>query len=498
MKHFYILFLLTASILIVNCADNKDPRSAEAHLESAILSLDVNDNDRAISELSMALKKTSSYDLRRRAYGLRLLAYARKGDYNKAAADLYETIKIITFNMPQLSPRSVISNIFEEKVDAREESLITNLSLLILQSPNNAAAYVLRGIMYLKRNNRGDNEKATEDFGKAIQFNPKNIHAHILRSWSLTYEGDHAKAISHLNEAIRLQPKDAGLYALRANLHLNKEYEDDEHWEKERDKVIDNVIADFSEAIRLAPQNYKFYEMRGEIYFEKDDYSKAIADYSEAIQRADTGNISRLYRPRGILYAGESDYDKAIADFALEYPNSDTATIAKLISNGQAFLNANANISVVYFGLALQRDSANAVAQRELRKVIGEALRDKHKNADAMKAFGEKLLGSEIAVAPARRVASTASQSPHITIVNNTGYLVKGAVAFYDDEVYLLSSDFIYSGQSVRVTLPHPIRFVNRCDIALVDSDGDAYLKRNVLVTSGSRIVFTFNDIVDK
>jgi len=93
----------------------------------------------------------------------------------------------------------------------------------------------------------------------------------------------------------------------------------------------------------------------------------------------------------------------------------------------------------------------------------------------------------------------TAQTNPSITIVNDTGYTVyyvyisqTASDSWGQDR--LDSSQILEDGESVTLSLPYPINVVNRYDIRLVDSDDDSYTKMDVLVSAGSRIVFTFDD----
>jgi len=73
----------------------------------------------------------------------------------------------------------------------------------------------------------------------------------------------------------------------------------------------DKAIADYSQAIQLDP-NATRYANRGAAYNNKGDYDKAIADFNQAIS-FDSRNET-AYSNRAFAYNGKGDYDKAIAD----------------------------------------------------------------------------------------------------------------------------------------------------------------------------------------
>jgi clan AA aspartic protease (TIGR02281 family) len=82
---------------------------------------------------------------------------------------------------------------------------------------------------------------------------------------------------------------------------------------------FDRAIADFSEAVKIdanivAPYFALAYSRRGLAAAEKKDYDQAIADYSEAIKLNPTS--IEVYKDRGNAHSNKNDYDRAIADFS--------------------------------------------------------------------------------------------------------------------------------------------------------------------------------------
>jgi len=75
-------------------------------------------------------------------------------------------------------------------------------------------------------------------------------------------------------------------------------------------KDYDKAIADYTEAIRLNPINDAAYHRRGWAYNGKGDYDRAIAD-TEAIR---LNKSASFYNNRADSYNSKSDYDRAIAD----------------------------------------------------------------------------------------------------------------------------------------------------------------------------------------
>lgn len=99
--------------------------------------------------------------------------------------------------------------------------------------------------------------------------------------------------------------------------------------------------------------------------------------------------------------------------------------------------------------------------------------------------------------------SSTSTQNlPVVTVVNSTGYtgvslyLSPVSTDDWEEDVLANRSSAFRNGDTVRVTLAYPLSRYNRYDFKLVDTDGDSYLKWNVLLTENSTVVFVFDDIL--
>jgi len=75
----------------------------------------------------------------------------------------------------------------------------------------------------------------------------------------------------------------------------------------------DKAIADFTEAIRLDPKYESAYLNRGIVWGVKGQNDKAIADYNEAIRL--NPNLTEAHYNRGKVWYEKGAYDKAITDF---------------------------------------------------------------------------------------------------------------------------------------------------------------------------------------
>jgi tetratricopeptide (TPR) repeat protein len=83
-------------------------------------------------------------------------------------------------------------------------------------------------------------------------------------------------------------------------------------WQEKNE--YDKAISDFSEAIRLDPQHAAAYNGRGIAWAGKKEYDKAINDYSEAIHLNPQDAVP--YNNRGLAWVNKKEYDKAINDYS--------------------------------------------------------------------------------------------------------------------------------------------------------------------------------------
>ncbi|BCU13437.1 tetratricopeptide repeat protein [Microcystis aeruginosa] len=75
----------------------------------------------------------------------------------------------------------------------------------------------------------------------------------------------------------------------------------------------DKAIAAYTKAIEINPQYAEAYFNRGNVYHDLKEYDKAIKDYNKAIEI--NPQYDYAYYNRGIVYSDLKEYDKAIKDY---------------------------------------------------------------------------------------------------------------------------------------------------------------------------------------
>ena len=78
-------------------------------------------------------------------------------------------------------------------------------------------------------------------------------------------------------------------------------------------KMYDKAIADYTQAIEKNPECAEAYNNRGIAYRKTGEYDKAIADYTQTLEK--NPEYIEAYINRGIVYRKTGEYDKAIADY---------------------------------------------------------------------------------------------------------------------------------------------------------------------------------------
>ncbi|MEM2909185.1 MAG: AAA family ATPase [Candidatus Bilamarchaeaceae archaeon] len=112
--------------------------------------------------------------------------------------------------------------------------------------------------------------------------------------------GDYDRAIENYNMAILLNPVFSEAYFNRALSYYQL-------------KNFDKSISDYTKAAELDPHNPFIYNNRGDAYYRKQDYQSAIKDYDKAIQL--NSSYLKAYYNRGLSYASLEEYEKAVEDF---------------------------------------------------------------------------------------------------------------------------------------------------------------------------------------
>ena len=166
---------------------------------------------------------------------------------------------------------------------------------------------------------RGDLEKATADYNRAIELDSFFAEAYFDRALVYVAQNNWDKALADYKQVIRFDPRTAEAYkewgraADKAGPQDGRPFRGDapEGEARRRDAFpagaarhkggeFDKAIAEYDKALELYPRYTEVYYNRGLAYRKKDQLAKAIADYTQAIH-LDPKYIN-AYANRGFAY----------------------------------------------------------------------------------------------------------------------------------------------------------------------------------------------------
>ena len=187
--------------------------------------------------------------------------------------------------------------------DIHEESLFPDFVGFAYTQRHNALYYIPDAEEYFRRgveaHQRGDFDRAIQDYSKAIALKPDLAEAYNNRGNAYREKGDYDRAIQDYTKAIALKPDLAEAYYNRGVAYGAK-------------GDYDRAIQDYTKAIALKPDDAKAYNNRGVAYGAKGDHDHAIQDYDKAIDLAPDDALA--YTNRGVTWLFLREWDRARSD----------------------------------------------------------------------------------------------------------------------------------------------------------------------------------------
>jgi tetratricopeptide (TPR) repeat protein len=171
-------------------------------------------------------------------------------------------------------------------------------SVLAKKRRKRAALHLADGIAHHKA---GDLDRAIESYTTALDIDPKFAAAFNLRGKAFAGLQDIQRSISDQTKAIRIEPKFVTALMDRGTLLYTS-------------GNFESAISDFSRVIKLTKDTNAHFR-RGQSYLGKNDFRRAIADFSEVI--AGAPGFAEAYQQRSLAYARMGDAERAQADDAM-------------------------------------------------------------------------------------------------------------------------------------------------------------------------------------
>ncbi len=206
------------------------------------------------------------------------------------------------YNHLQRGVFCTIEAFFAGSTDKYDEA-IRHYDKAIVLHPEFSQSYRERGMAY---SNKEDFGRAVEDLTKAIELDPDFSVFYTERGFYRIRTSDYDGAISDYNWVI----KHDDLNKVDAYCNLGDAYR--------RKGDLDIALKQCNEAISLSPIYYYPYKIRGCIYYDRNEYGKAIEDFTKAINSLDDALEDKavVYNLRGKCYRVIGDEDRANSDFA--------------------------------------------------------------------------------------------------------------------------------------------------------------------------------------
>ena len=164
-------------------------------------------------------------------------------------------------------------------------------------SPTDARTYYHRGNGYYEK---GDYDKAIENYNMAIVLNPNFPEAYFNRGLSYYNKKQFDKSVGDYTKAAELDPRNAVIYNNRGDAYYRKQ-------------DFDRAIVDYDKAIALNPKYLKAFYNRGLAYACQQDYERAVKDFDKVIEL--NPSFAEAYHIRGLAFDYMGNYERAIADY---------------------------------------------------------------------------------------------------------------------------------------------------------------------------------------
>ncbi len=217
--------------------------------------------------------------------------YYQLGRYEQALNRLDKSIRV----KKNYEPAYVIKSKVLISQERYEEALENcNIALSLKKTADN---YYQRGLV----NERlGQFEAAERDFVQAISENKSFVDAYLSLAQISLNLGKTQFALGHVNKALELEPQNRKAFLIRSRIYAKQ---------LDYPKAIDDI----SVTIMMDPEDDEMYLLRGTYYQEFTQHTNAINDFTKAIILNE--NNADAYYKRAELYEQIAHYSSAIKDY---------------------------------------------------------------------------------------------------------------------------------------------------------------------------------------
>lgn len=175
------------------------------------------------------------------------------------------------------------------------EGALVNFQKAVALSSTDSDLYNAVGLCY---GALGDFTKALENYTLALDYDNSNYNAYGNIAYIMLLQKDYERALDEINTALNINPKVPQFYLIKGEITKALD-------------LVDEGILNYTQALNYYDTYADAYYNRGSLYLEKQDYLKAISDFSFA---KDYG-VSEGYLGMGHCYYGLNQFSESIDAF---------------------------------------------------------------------------------------------------------------------------------------------------------------------------------------
>jgi protein O-mannosyl-transferase len=175
-----------------------------------------------------------------------------------------------------------------------EETLWTDA---LTKNPNCWVGENNLGLVFLQR---GQVDKAVEQFQKALKINPNYGEAYSNLGLALFQRGRLDEAITNYQRALKINPKSFVTHCDLGNALL-------------QNRQVDDAVAEYQKALEIKPNYEEAHGNLGLAFFQKGQLDDAMAQYEKVLQ-IEPNSFSTHYNI-GLVFRQKGELDKATGQF---------------------------------------------------------------------------------------------------------------------------------------------------------------------------------------
>jgi tetratricopeptide (TPR) repeat protein len=187
------------------------------------------------------------------------------------------------------------------------ENAMIFVNKAIKKNPQNSDCYVLKGDIFVVKNNL---LKAIKNYSNAMLFGLRNEFIYYFRGFAQQKHGNFLKALNDYNLALELNPIFHPALSQRGIIFIAF-------------KKYASAIKDFDAALEIQPDDYGSILNKCSAYEQRGDLSKALDEINAFVFERKNDVPTEIIMERGVLNSKSGFRHQAIRDFSWLIHNTD-------------------------------------------------------------------------------------------------------------------------------------------------------------------------------